>query len=234
MADKFNIEITRSDICRLKPCVWLNDEVSNFFFNLLAERSDKDKSLPKIRVFNTFFYQLLSKGGHQRVAKWTKDVSYFSCAIKAHLKVDIFTFDKVLIPIHVHGNHWCLAVLNIRDKRIEYYDSLGNDDPTCIAVCKFLLFPLSCTHFLILGKNLKKYLQVEHQTKRKAELPGEYTVYSPGSDVPQQNNVYDCGVFMCKFADYLAQDLPLTFSQRNIPYFRKQMALQIVKGSLEV
>lgn len=78
MVEKFNIEIKRDDLCRLKPCVWLNDEVSNFFFSLLSERSKNDFSLPKSHFFNTFFYALLSARGngyaYARVMKWTKDV----------------------------------------------------------------------------------------------------------------------------------------------------------------
>eukprot|EP01127_Copromyxa_protea_P021974 TRINITY_DN7698_c0_g1_i1.p1 TRINITY_DN7698_c0_g1~~TRINITY_DN7698_c0_g1_i1.p1 ORF type:complete len:596 (-),score=98.04 TRINITY_DN7698_c0_g1_i1:72-1859(-) len=207
LVDKFNIEIRREDLCRLKPCVWLNDEISNFFFQLLAERSQNDKTLPKIHVFNTFFYQNLSNRGngyaYNRVARWTKDK-------------DIFALDKIFIPVHVHGNHWCLAVLNIRDKRIEYYDSMGNSNPKCI-------------------ENLKKYLLDEHKSKKGEDLDIDtYDVYSPGPDCPQQTNVYDCGVFMCKFADYHSRDLPLTFSQRNIPFFRKQMALQIVNANLDI
>ena len=42
--------------------------------------------------------------------------------------------DKVVIPIHVHNNHWCLALINLRDKRFEYYDSLGGNNITCLKV----------------------------------------------------------------------------------------------------
>lgn len=39
-------------------------------------------------------------------------------------KVKILELHKVFVPVHVHGNHWCLAVINLEDKRFEYYDSL--------------------------------------------------------------------------------------------------------------
>jgi Ulp1 family protease len=38
--------------------------------------------------------------------------------------VKILELHKVFIPVHVHGNHWCLAVINLEDKRFEYYDSV--------------------------------------------------------------------------------------------------------------
>ena len=49
-------------------------------------------------------------------------------------KVDVLEMDKVVIPIHVHNNHWCLALINLRDKRFEYYDSLGGNNITCLKV----------------------------------------------------------------------------------------------------
>jgi Ulp1 family protease len=39
-------------------------------------------------------------------------------------KVKILDLHKIFIPVHVRGNHWCLAVINIEDKRFEYYDSM--------------------------------------------------------------------------------------------------------------
>ena len=38
LVEGFNAEITRADIATLRPSVWLNDEVVNFYFNLLKER----------------------------------------------------------------------------------------------------------------------------------------------------------------------------------------------------
>ena len=32
-------------------------------------------------------------------------------------------------------------------------------------------------------------------------------------DIPQQMNGSDCGVFSCKYAEYLSRDAPFTFSQ---------------------
>lgn len=34
-------------------------------------------------------------------------------------------------------------------------------------------------------------------------------------DIPQQKNGSDCGVFACKYADYIAKRKPLTFKQVN-------------------
>jgi sentrin-specific protease 1 len=50
--------------------------------------------------------------------------------------------------------------------------------------------------------------------------------------VPQQTNCYDCGVFVCMYADYLIDDLPLTFTQDNMIHFRQKICADILRGSL--
>lgn len=63
--------------------------------NMLMERS-KEKGLPSVHAFNTFFFTKLKTAGYQAVKRWTK-------------KVDVFSVDILLVPIHL-GVHWCLAV----------------------------------------------------------------------------------------------------------------------------
>ncbi len=47
----------------------------------------------------------------------------------------------------------------------------------------------------------------------------QWTDYSPSrSQIPQQNNFSDCGVFTCKFADYLSEERELDFSAVLLVY----------------
>ena len=39
---------------------------------------------------------------------------------------DIFEHDLLLIPVHI-AVHWTLIVVNLRDRRFEYYDALHGD-----------------------------------------------------------------------------------------------------------
>ena len=99
----------------LQPKTWLNDEVINFFMELLKGRSSSRDDLPRVHFFNTMFYAKLTKEGssydYTGVKRWTR-------------KLKLFEYDLLVCPVHVHGNHWCLAVVNFLDKRFEYYDSL--------------------------------------------------------------------------------------------------------------
>lgn len=53
------------------------------------------------------------------------------------------------------------------------------------------------------------------------------------SSTPQQQNSYDCGIFITMYADFLLDDLPIhKFSQSDISYFRQKICLNIIKGSL--
>ncbi|KAG0263783.1 SUMO1 sentrin specific peptidase 1 [Actinomortierella ambigua] len=118
VVEGFNVTITKNDIRTLRPGEWLNDEVINFYGNLIMARSNASSALPKVHVFSTFFYKTLSENGYDKVRRWTK-------------KTNIFAKDYLLIPIHCSGNHWTSAVVDMSKKKISYYDSLLGNNPKC-------------------------------------------------------------------------------------------------------
>lgn len=103
LARKFNLNITRRDLKTLGGLNWLNDEVINFYMNLIIERG-KDSKWPNTYAFNTFFYSKLVKDGPQSLRRWTK-------------KVDLFSYDLICVPVHL-GVHWCMAIIDFRDESI--------------------------------------------------------------------------------------------------------------------
>ncbi|XP_059615590.1 sentrin-specific protease-like [Phlebotomus argentipes] len=112
IVSKFNLNIRRQDLCTLVGDAWLNDEVINFYMNLLTERSTKGVKLPKVYAMNTFFAVRLLQAGHSGVKRWTR-------------KVDIFEHDVIPVPVHVSNVHWCMAIIHLKNKTIRYYDSMG-------------------------------------------------------------------------------------------------------------
>ncbi|KAF3591085.1 hypothetical protein DY000_02026610 [Brassica cretica] len=48
-------------------------------------------------------------------------------------------------------------------------------------------------------------------------------------DLPQQQNGYDCGMFMLKYIDFFSRGLGLYFSQEHMPYFRLKTAKEILR-----
>lgn len=119
--EKFRIPIGTSDLFRVRPGLWLNDEVINFYMNMIVDRSKKEhpNEPQKILVHNTFFFPQLSKGGYKSVSRWAKRLGVFG--------EDLLKLDYMFVPVHVSKTHWCLAVANFKLKRFEYYDSLGGN-----------------------------------------------------------------------------------------------------------
>ena len=71
-------------------------------------------------IFSSFFYPKLLYGGYETVCRW-------------HTKIDIFGKRLLMFPIHLDADsHWCLAATNVVDKQIVYFDSLKNDNFTCL------------------------------------------------------------------------------------------------------
>ncbi|XP_069042831.1 sentrin-specific protease 1 [Lepisosteus oculatus] len=200
LSEGFRLTITRKDLQTLSHLNWLNDEVINFYMNMLVERS-KRPGLPSVHTFNTFFYPKLRNAGFPAVRRWTK-------------KVDIFSVDILLVPIHL-GVHWCLAVVDFRKKSIVYFDSMGGSNDEA---CRLLL----------------QYLQQESRDKRNKELntSGWVVQSKKRNEIPQQMNGSDCGMFTCKYADYITKDKPITFTQKHMPYFRRRMVWEILNRKL--
>ncbi|KAF6031750.1 hypothetical protein EB796_009957 [Bugula neritina] len=198
LSEAFRMRIKGADLRTLSSLEWLNDEIMNFYFNLIQERSGSD-NLPSVHVFNTFFYPKVLKEGHKGVRRWTK-------------QVDLFSKDIILIPVHL-GVHWCLACIHLRKGLIQYFDSMGGRNQQCLMA-------------------LKKYIEDESIDKRKQTLDTSHWVLECVQGIPQQMNGSDCGVFACKFAEYLSRDADFTFGQEHMPYFRKRMAYEILTKKL--
>ncbi|XP_063877113.1 uncharacterized protein LOC135109616 isoform X4 [Scylla paramamosain] len=199
LIEKFHIQITRRDIKTLDGLNWLNDEVINFYMNLLMERSQKNDRYPRVYAFNTFFYPKLSKSGYHSVRRWTK-------------KVDLFSYDMLLVPIHL-GMHWCMSVVDFKTKCISYYDSMLHNNEWCL-------------------ESLLEYLKAEHQDKKGSSYDTDVWKLQNKKDIPQQMNGSDCGMFACKFADYLSRRAKIKFDQQHMPYFRRRMVYEIINAKL--
>ncbi|NXT01552.1 SENP2 protease, partial [Jacana jacana] len=124
MSSAFKLKVTREDLQTLRNLCWLNDEVINFYMNLVIERNKKE-GYPAVHAFSTFFFPKLYSGGYKAVARWTKNV-------------DLFKYDIILVPIHLRS-HWALVVINIREKTVKYFDSMEQKgDYICKTLLKYL------------------------------------------------------------------------------------------------
>ena len=53
---------------------------------------------------------------YESVKRWTR-------------KFDIFSYDLLLVPMHLNGNHWIFSVADLRARGLEHNDSLGVTAP---------------------------------------------------------------------------------------------------------
>lgn len=151
VVNAFSVQLRGEHVQCFRDRAWMNDESINMFFELLRERGERYaaarlasaaagaaggcaptaaaiKSVvtsatviePRCIFFSSFFFFKLAGTlrGYQytNVKLWTR-----------RLKPSIFTaFDLVLIPLHVDSNHWVLAVIDMRSRLIQYWDSLSD------------------------------------------------------------------------------------------------------------
>ncbi|KAG7377324.1 hypothetical protein PHYPSEUDO_011854 [Phytophthora pseudosyringae] len=205
LIQKYNVDITRRHLQCLLPMTWLNDEVINFYFQMMSDRDEALVNagvLPKrSHFFNSFFHTKVSENGYNfvNVRRWTR-------------KIDLFAMDKIFMPVNVGNMHWCMAVIYMAEKRIQYYDSMHGSGAACLKV-------------------LLRYLHDESEHKKKQKFNDEgWELVATTPETPQQNNGSDCGVFSCMFADYLALNKPLSFKQKDIPFHRHRMVLHMSRG----
>merc|ERR1719154_554432 len=103
--------------------------------------------------------------------------------------------------------------IDIKKKAITYYDSMGGNNLACL-------------------RALTDYVKDEHLAKKGKALDMSSWKQVVAKEIPQQMNGSDCGMFTCKFAEYLSRRARITFSQKDMPYFRRRMVYEIVENTL--
>ncbi|XP_078169066.1 ubiquitin-like-specific protease ESD4 [Carex rostrata] len=199
-----NIEITREKMQCLRYGAWLNDEVINLYLELFKERERREpEKFLRCHFFNTFFYKKLAGGSSgydfKAVKRWTT---------QRKLGYALIDCDKVFVPIHKEV-HWCLAVINVRDRKLQYLDSLGGTDTTVL-------------------RTLARYFAEEVKEKNAKQIDTYSWDFEDCPDLPLQENGWDCGMFMLKYIDFLSRDLSLSFSQEHMVYFRKRTVKELL------
>ncbi|CAL5061074.1 unnamed protein product [Urochloa decumbens] len=200
-----NIEITKEKLECLRPRGWLNDEVINLYIELLKERGKrKPERFLKCHFFNTFFYKKLTCGidgyDFQSVRRWTtfKKLGY-----------GLIECEKIFIPVH-RDMHWCLAVINMKEKTFQYLDSLGGWGHDVLRV-------------------LARYVMDELKDKSNIEIDTTSWVEEVSDCLPLQHNGWDCGMFMLKYIDFHSRGLKPSFSEEHMMYFRKRTVKEIMR-----
>mmetsp|Transcript_19980 Transcript_19980/g.47574 ORF Transcript_19980/g.47574 Transcript_19980/m.47574 type:complete len:136 (+) Transcript_19980:75-482(+) len=120
----------------------------------------------------------------------------------------------MIIPINDNNVHWFAACIDFRNKRTEVYDSMTGSHRD-------------------VHQHLRKWLQDEHQERKKAplDLAAWSTLSSgdPGVASPRQHNGCDCGMFSLLFCACASIDREFDFKQEDIPLLRSWIVQTIYK-----
>lgn len=210
---------------------WLSDGVIYEYLKYIVQRGGQQRN---VFAFDIFFYDRLRRHGPDaQLLRWT--------GRRGRARVDLFAIDFVFVPINLDNRHWTLSVVNVQRKTISYYDSAGGGKVNM--GCCPASYGTPEDHM----KRILAYLSKEHQDKKDEPLPEGWKINPVGQSedvlipqgrIPQQQNGYDCGVFVCKYADCISRGEPLTFTQSDITnnYYRREikdviLALHQLPGS---
>lgn len=200
-----NYSLKQHDLDSLDDGEWLNDMVCYIvfviiLFTILFQVINSYMTLimdkfMDVHAFSSFFYTKLVASGYKAVRDWNSTVDVLR--------------KRLLFPVHVNGNHWCLISASFDSHKITLYDSLPDSDNTqCMDVIE--------TYLLLKGD--------EHKTVSQS---WEKVV----SSTPQQENYDDCGVFVCMNGRNVAGRSSFEF-HLDIPRARRHIKCELLNGTL--
>jgi len=187
------VTLTMSDVLRLQPGVYLNDNLLDFYLQYLYLEKWDESLRKRVHLFNTFFFKKWignkqQKGEvnldfdlrrYRKVKKWTKTV-------------DIFTKDFLVVPVN-YKLHWSLGI-------VCFPGAVLDDNKTASRRCCILGFDSLARfrrgHF----DEIKRYLNMAWSGRIESSVPQlPFTDKSCASipvQTPSQSNGKDCGVFV--------------------------------------
>ena len=127
---------------------------------------------------------------------------------------DLRTKELILFPIHNDQIfHWSLIVVETSTKIVYYFDSI----------------PRQRIHSPA-PRTIKKYMEKHYENR------GEKVSFKikRREDAPIQENGYDCGVFVCQYAERIARRSSLNFSQKDLDLVgaREKMIQELLEGRI--
>ena len=214
---------TLHDFKKLQPGVWLNDKVINCFFALLAERDTKREK--RTHFMDTHWLQKLGL-----------DKGYSFKAVKrSGINVpggDFFSLKQIIVPVNRGNNHWmCLCVdvenheiysldskeeeskQNEKNKQNKKNEQKGNEQ-----------YLTKCM------ESMERFLLDEWKEKKgRKKSPGWKVGTRKMDPVPQQYNDFDCGVFVCAYAECLCRGVSaFDFNQGDMLAYRMKIGLSLL------
>ncbi|XP_031128893.1 probable ubiquitin-like-specific protease 2A [Ipomoea triloba] len=208
------ISISKRDVDRLQPETFINDTIVDFYITYL-KNNIRSEEKHRFHFFNCFFFRKLTdldkdpsqacegRAAFQRVRRWT-------------IKVDIFKKDYIFVPINF-SYHWSLIVICHPGEVAGYRDN--EMEKSSRVPCILHMDSLRGSH-----KGLKDLFQSylwEEWKERHGELAEDMhrkfrNLQFVHLKLPQQENLFDCGLFLLHYVELFLEQAPVNFSPAGI------------------
>lgn len=196
--------IASDEFQSLRPGKWLNDEAINRYFSLLLIRARRGIGKNLI-IHHSFLSRKFASLSEKGKLRWVRKTKNTFCTTTVN------DAELVLVPIHVENNHWILLTADLQRKQLRVLDSL------CGRVSESVV------------EGVIQWLRMLYPAETWFTFPN--VVFG---DLGVQRDGYNCGVFMCKIAEYLALGLRVKWTSGRSDHARRRMVLDLLQNSHEI
>ncbi|KAL7245537.1 hypothetical protein ACSBR2_000799 [Camellia fascicularis] len=211
------VSISKRDVDLLQPDTFVNDTIIDFYIKYLKNEMQPEER-QRFHFFNSFFFRKLidldkdpssafeGRAAFQRVRKWTR-------------KVNLFEKDYVFIPVNFNY-HWSLIIICHPGEISKFQDV--DMEKSLKVPCILHMDSIKGTHTGL--KDLVQSYLWEEWKERQKEASEDFSSkffnlrFVP-LELPQQQNSFDCGLFLLHYVERFLGDAPLNFSPFKITKF---------------
>ncbi|XP_068657344.1 probable ubiquitin-like-specific protease 2B [Aristolochia californica] len=208
---------SKRDVKLLEPETFINDTIIDFYIKYLKNKMQPEEKR-RFHFFNSFFFRKLAdldknpgsnvegRAAFLRVRKWTR-------------KVNIFEKDYIFIPVNFNL-HWSLIVVCHLGEVVHFKDV--EIEKTSKVPCILHLDSIKGSHRGL--KNLVQSYLWEEWKERYGESSEEFALKFSNLrfvslELPQQENSFDCGLFLLHYVELFVEEAPVDFSPFKITSF---------------
>ncbi|XVE95187.1 hypothetical protein REPUB_Repub02eG0074800 [Reevesia pubescens] len=217
------VSISKRDVDLLQPETFINDTIIDFYIKYLKNQIQPEERR-RFHFFNSFFFRKLAdldkdpssisdgRAAFLRVHKWTR-------------KLDMFGKDYIFIPVNFNL-HWSLIVICHLGEVAGFKDE--DLDQSSKVPCILHMDSIKGNHAGL--KNLiQSYLWEEWKERHKEtseDLSSKFlNLRFVSLELPQQENSFDCGLFLLHYLELFLAEAPPNFNPFKITKFSNFLTL---------
>ncbi|KAL5221807.1 hypothetical protein ABZP36_026520 [Zizania latifolia] len=211
------VSISKSDVELLLPETFVNDTIIDFYIKHLSTRIEPTEK-HRYHFFNSFFFRKLADLDKDQ-GRAPEGRAAFLCVRKWTRKINVFEKDFLFIPVNFNS-HWSLIVICYPGEVETFKD--GDTNISAKIPCILHMDSLKGSH-----SGLKDIIQSYLWEEWKERHPESTSDCSDkflnlrfiSLELPQQDNSFDCGLFLLHYLELFLMDTPRSFNPLKIDSF---------------